>query len=97
MKTLTVTEVARNFSSVLDTVERDQEEVALIRNRRTVARLVPEPAAQNALEVLGDLYRTLDDETAKALLRSVRSAKRGRSGTLSELRNPWPCKGSSHC
>ena len=89
MKTLTVTEVARNFSSVLDAVERDQEEVVLIRNRRTVARLVPEPAAQNALEVLGDLYRTLDEKTAEALARAVHGAKHGKSGTLSELRNPW--------
>ena len=89
MKTLTVTEVARKFSSVLHEVERDQEEVALVRNRRTVARIVPEPPVQNALKVLGDLHRILDDETAEALAQAVRAAKRGKSGTLSELRNPW--------
>ena len=61
MKTLSVTEVARNFSAVLDGVEREQEEVVLVRNRRRIARLVPEPPAQTALEVLGDLYRTLDE------------------------------------
>ncbi|HEX9639448.1 MAG TPA: type II toxin-antitoxin system Phd/YefM family antitoxin [Acidobacteriota bacterium] len=89
MKMLTVTEAARNFSSVLDALERDQEEVVLVRNRRTVARLVPEPAAQNALEVLGDLYRTLDDQTAEALARAIHRAKHAKAGTLSELRNPW--------
>jgi len=89
MKTLTVTEVARKFSRVLDAVERDQEEVVLVRNRRTVARIVPEPVAQNALDVLGDLYGTLDDGTAEALAQAVHAAKGGKSGTLSELRDPW--------
>ncbi|MDZ4288885.1 MAG: type II toxin-antitoxin system Phd/YefM family antitoxin, partial [Prosthecobacter sp.] len=63
MKTLTVSEVARNFSAVLEGAETGQEEIALTRNRKPVARLIPEPPSQNALEVLGDLYRTLDDET----------------------------------
>jgi hypothetical protein len=56
MKTLSVTEVARNFSAVLDSVERKQEEIVLVRNRREVARLVPEPQRQDALEVFGDLF-----------------------------------------
>ncbi|PYR67973.1 MAG: type II toxin-antitoxin system Phd/YefM family antitoxin, partial [Acidobacteria bacterium] len=38
MKTLSVTEVARNFSAVIDEVERDQEEIVLVRNHRQVAR-----------------------------------------------------------
>ncbi|MBI2509119.1 MAG: type II toxin-antitoxin system Phd/YefM family antitoxin [Betaproteobacteria bacterium] len=89
MKTLNVTEVARNFSAVLDGVERKQEEVVLVRNHRRIARLVPEPPAGNALEVLGDLYRTLDEGTADALVTAVdRGRKRGR-GTLGELRDPW--------
>jgi antitoxin (DNA-binding transcriptional repressor) of toxin-antitoxin stability system len=89
MKTLTVTEVARNFSAVMDGIESRQEEVVLMRNHRPIARLVPEPPAQNALEVLGDLYRTLDDKTADALAGAIRNARKGRRGTLSELRNPW--------
>src|SRR3970040_1919811 len=89
MKTLTVTELARNFSAVLDGVERSQEEVMLVRNRRPIARLVPEPPAQNALEVLGDLYRTLDDSTADALAKAIKSGRKGKRGTLRELRNPW--------
>jgi antitoxin (DNA-binding transcriptional repressor) of toxin-antitoxin stability system len=89
MKTLTVTEVARNFSSVMNGVESDQEEVVLVRNHKPIARLVPEPQAQNALEVLGDLYRTLDDDTADALAEAINSGRKAKRGTLNELRNPW--------
>jgi PHD/YefM family antitoxin component YafN of YafNO toxin-antitoxin module len=89
MKVLSVTEVARNFSSVLDKLEKDQEEIVLIRNKRHIARLVPEPPAKDALSVLGDLYRTLDDATADDLAARVAQAKRGKRGKLIELRNPW--------
>lgn len=89
MKTLSVTEVSRNFSAVLDGVEREQEEVVLVRNRRQIARLIPEPPARNALEVLGDLYRTLDDRAADALAAAIDGTKKGRRGTLDELRDPW--------
>ena len=89
MKTMTVTEAARNFSRVLDEVERKQEEIVLVRNHRQIVRLVPEPPAQNALEVLGDLYRTLDDETAEALARTVNHTRKGKNRTLEALRDPW--------
>jgi antitoxin (DNA-binding transcriptional repressor) of toxin-antitoxin stability system len=89
MKMLTVTEAARNFSRVLDEVERDQEEIVLVRNRRHIVRLVPEPPAQDALAVLGDLYRTLDDQTADALLAAVNRTRKGKAATLAGLRNPW--------
>ncbi len=89
MKTLSATEVARNFSSVLDRLERDQEEIVLVRNRRRVARLVPEAQRQDAMEVFGDLYRTLDDKTAEALSRVISSQRKSRRGRVSELKNPW--------
>ncbi len=89
MKTLSVTDVARNFSAVLDSVEREREEIVLVRNRRHVARLVPEPVQQNALEVFGDLFRTLDDQTAAALTRAMSTGRKGRRGRVSELKNPW--------
>jgi prevent-host-death family protein len=84
-----VTEVARNFSAVLDAVERRQEEIVLVRNRRPIARLVPEAPAQDAQAVLGDLYRTLDDGTAEALVAAIGSRRRSRRGRVNELRNPW--------
>ena len=89
MKTMSVTEVARNFSAVLDGVEREQEEVMLVRNRRQIARLIPEPPAQTALEVLGDLYRTLDEGTADALAAAIAKGRKAKAGTLGELRDPW--------
>ena len=89
MKTLSVTDVARNFSAVLDALERDHEEIVLVRNQRHIARLVPEAPRQDALSVLGDLYRTLDDETANALSSAIASHRKGRRGRLAELRDPW--------
>ena len=89
MKRKSATEVARNFSAVLDAVERDQEEIILIRNQRQVARLVPEAPRQDALAVFGDLYRTLDDETADALSAAIASERKGRRGRVAELRDPW--------
>ncbi len=89
MKTLTVTEVARNFSSVVDHVQSGQEEVVLTRGRKPVARLVPEPALRNALEVFGDLYRTMDDAAASELSAVISGNRLRRSGRLSELRDPW--------
>ena len=89
MKTMTVTEVARNFSSVMDGVETTQEEVVLVRNHKPIARLVPEPPEMTALEALGDIYRTLDDETADALVKAIKSCRKGKRGTLDEMRDPW--------
>ncbi len=89
MKTLTVTAAARNFSAVMDGMEADQEEVVLVRNHRTIARLVPEPPAQTALEVFGDLHRTLDDPTADELAEAIKTTRTSQRGTLAELRNPW--------
>ncbi|WP_035609013.1 type II toxin-antitoxin system Phd/YefM family antitoxin [Haloferula sp. BvORR071] len=89
MKSLTATEVARNFSQVLDDLEESHEEVVIVRNHRMIARIIPEPEEQNALEVLGDLYRTLDDETADALAEAMRLDREGNAGTLTELRDPW--------
>jgi prevent-host-death family protein len=89
VKTLSVTDVARNFSAVLDAVERDQEEVVLVRNQRHVARLVPEAPRQDALSVFGDLYRTLDDQTAEALSAAIASNRKSRRGRVAELPDPW--------
>ena len=89
MKTLSVTDVARNFSAVLDALERDQEEIVLVRNQRHIARLIPEAPHQDALNVFGDLYRTLDDATADALSAAIASQRKSRRGRVAELRDPW--------
>ena len=89
MKTISVTDVARNFSAVLDALEVHQEEVLLVRNRRNVARLVPEAPHQDALSVFGDLYRTLDDRSADALVANMMAHRTRRRGRVSELKDPW--------
>ena len=89
MKTISVTEMARNFRQVLNDVEFEQEEIVLLRNNRLVARIIPESPEQNALEVFGDLYRKLDDETATALTKAIDKNRKSRKGRLNELRDPW--------
>ena len=89
MKVLSVTKVARNFSRTIDMVEKQQQEIVLIRNGKQVARIVPEPAGQTALEICGDLYRTLDDKTAETIATALVKARNSCRGRLSELRNPW--------
>lgn len=89
VKTLSVTEVSRNFSAVPDAVEREQEDIILVRNTRHVARLVPEAPHRDALSAFGDLFRVLDERTADALSAAMASQRRGRRGRVSELRNRW--------
>lgn len=87
MKTLSVTEVAHNFSAVLDAVERGQEEIVLVRNQRQIARLVPEAPRQDALSVFGDLYRTLDDDTAESLSTAIGAHRKKRRGRRDPVRS----------
>ncbi len=88
MKKLSVTNVTRSFSAIIDAVERDQEEIVLVRNNRQVARLVPDAPRQDAISVFGDVYRTLDDGTADALATAIETRRKNRRGRVSELRDP---------
>ncbi len=90
MKTLTVTEVSRNFSHVLDGVERDQGEVVLVRNHKQIARLVPEPPSQ-ATPLKSWVIFIARSMTArlKLLADGIKRSRKGKTGALSELRNPW--------
>ena len=89
MKTITVTELARSIHSVLNTLEQDQEEIVLVRNHRQIARLVPEPEAQDALAVFSDLYQTLDDSVADSLCDAVETVRQQPNAKLNAMRNPW--------
>ena len=89
MKTISATELARNISRILDRLSTTGEEIAVERNHRQVARLLPALGEQTALEAMADLYRTLPDEAAKDW---ERDAKRGRSkGAMVRrgVRDPW--------
>jgi len=55
MKTIAATELARNLRKVLDCMVHDGEEIAIERNYQQIARLVPGPRLQTALEAMADL------------------------------------------
>jgi antitoxin (DNA-binding transcriptional repressor) of toxin-antitoxin stability system len=89
MKTHSIASAARNFDTLLQSVESSREEVVIVRRRRPIARLIPEPQAQTALEVFSDLAGTLDDDTADSLQSAINASRRRKNGTLRELRRPW--------
>ncbi|MFZ5511160.1 MAG: type II toxin-antitoxin system Phd/YefM family antitoxin [Pseudomonadota bacterium] len=84
MKTVTATELARNFRQYLDQVEYQGEELIVVRNRHQVAKIIPGPATMTALEALADLYRTLPEDAGRDWLQDSRVG-----GTADELRDPW--------
>ncbi len=89
MKTITTTHLARNLRRVLDRLATDGEEIAIERNRQQVARLLPGPALQTALEAMADLYRTLPDDAAATWEADSRKG-RWRGDRLEKgIRDPW--------
>ena len=86
MTTMTATEVSRNFSRILDSLEHDEKEVRIVRNRRTVARLIPEPKHIIVTEALEGLYGILSEEEGADLLRAMEQCDRS---LTTEMRNPW--------
>jgi antitoxin (DNA-binding transcriptional repressor) of toxin-antitoxin stability system len=86
MITMTATEVNRNFSRVLDRLERGEDEIVVLRNHHPVARLIPGAPRLSALEALSDLHRTLDDEDGEAWLADLKTADQP---LVKELRDPW--------
>jgi antitoxin (DNA-binding transcriptional repressor) of toxin-antitoxin stability system len=86
MQTITATELARNLRQVLDRLAVGGEEIIVERNQRPIARLLPVPPRQTALEVMSDLYRTLPESAAQGWLED------GRGSDVSldtEMRDPW--------
>ena len=86
MLTMTATEVSRNFSRVLDSLEHGEKEVMIVRNNRAVARLVPEPQRTVARDVMEGIYGLLSEEEGEQLLKDIESFDRPLS---SEMRDPW--------
>lgn len=90
---MTVSETARKFHEVIQEVEAHGKEFVVVRNTQPVARIIPEPAPQTALEVMSDLYGILDDRAGEAWLKVIEDHKQGqrkaKKGSLAELRNPW--------
>lgn len=86
MQSLSATEVARNFSRLLDSLEHGGEEIVVMRNKHPVAKLVPGAARMSALEALGDIFATLDDSEGSAWLEDIARGDRLR---VAEARDPW--------
>ncbi|RJQ64223.1 MAG: type II toxin-antitoxin system Phd/YefM family antitoxin [Desulfobacteraceae bacterium] len=86
MRTVTATELARNFRDMLDKVEFKREELIVIRNNHEIARIIPGPTTMTALEAMADLYRTLPEEAARGWLEDARSAE---ENLTDEVRDPW--------
>lgn len=84
MKTITATELARNFRQYLDQVEHQGEELVVVRNQHQVAKIVPGPVTMTAIDALTDLYRTLPADAGKNWLRDSRIG-----ATAKELRDAW--------
>lgn len=86
MHTITATELARNLRQVLDQLAAGGEDVVVERNQRPIARLVPIPPRQTALEAMADLYRTLPETAARDWLGDARGSDAPLAG---ELTDPW--------
>jgi antitoxin (DNA-binding transcriptional repressor) of toxin-antitoxin stability system len=89
MKTITATDLARNLRRVLDRLVIEGEEIVIERNHEQVARLLPGPARQTALEAMADLYRTLPEDAATAWETDSRKGRRKGERLAKGLRDPW--------
>ena len=89
MKSITATELARNLRRVLDRVAIEGEEIVIERNHEQVARLLPGPARQTALEAMADLYRTLPENAAATWEADSRRGRWKGSRLDKGIRDPW--------
>jgi antitoxin (DNA-binding transcriptional repressor) of toxin-antitoxin stability system len=86
MRTMTATEVSRNFRKVLDSLERGNDEIVVVRHHHPIARLIPGAPRMTALEALADLHRTLEDSEGAAWIKDAAAADHLR---VAERRDPW--------
>ena len=89
MKTITATELARNLRRVLDRLVIEGEEIVVERNHQQVARLLPGPARQTAIQAMSDLYRTLTEEAGAAWEADSRRGRWKGSRLDKGMRDPW--------
>jgi antitoxin (DNA-binding transcriptional repressor) of toxin-antitoxin stability system len=89
VKTITATELARNLRRVLDRLAIEGEEIVIERNREQVARLLPGPAQQTALQAMADLYRTLPEDAAATWEADSRRGRWKGSRLDKGVRDPW--------
>jgi len=73
----------------LDRLAIEGEEIVIERNREQVARLLPGPARQTALEAMADLYRTLPEDAAATWEADSRRGRWKGSRLDKGVRDPW--------
>jgi antitoxin (DNA-binding transcriptional repressor) of toxin-antitoxin stability system len=81
--------LARNLRRVLDRLAIEGEEIVIERNREQVARLLPGPARQTALQAMADLYRTLPEDAAATWEADSRRGRWKGSRLDKGVRDPW--------
>jgi antitoxin (DNA-binding transcriptional repressor) of toxin-antitoxin stability system len=86
MKILSATEISRNFSRLLDELEKGGEEIVIMRGKHPVAKMVGGAQRLTALEALADLHHTLDDADGRDWLRDATKLDRP---VRKEIRDPW--------
>lgn len=89
MRMITATELARNLRQVLDNLLANGEEIVVERNHRQIARILPGPGTQTALEAMADLYRTLPDSAAAGWQAAGRQMEEQGANVADGVRNPW--------
>jgi antitoxin (DNA-binding transcriptional repressor) of toxin-antitoxin stability system len=89
LKTITATHLARNLRRILDRLVIEGEGVVIERNRQQVARLLPGPAQQSALEAMADVYRTLPENAAAAWEADSRKGRWKGNRLDKGIRDPW--------
>ena len=86
MKIMTAQEFTRDVQSVLDRLEREREEIVIVRDESPIARLVPGGRPVTLGEAIDRLGGLLTDEEGEAWLRDAEGADRP---LHEELRDPW--------
>lgn len=90
MHAVTATEFARNFSQMLDQVERQGVTIAIVRNQKQVATVVPQLRHQSAMQAFGDLYRPLEGAVNDDWTADMKRVSKSLSGKLSnKAQDPW--------
>ena len=86
MKILSAEEFTRDVRNILDTFEREKEEIVIVRDQSPIARLVPGGRPVTLGEAIDRLGGLLTDEEGEAWLRDAEGADRP---LHEELRDPW--------
>ena len=86
MITISATDFSRNLSSILNRLEYDHEEIAILRNKHTIGKLVPGVPEMSTMDVFSDLYGTLSEEEGGAWIDDSNDFD---GIVLNEMRDPW--------